>query len=389
MATIVDRRFVKDITVPINRQRFLKRYKDAIRSQVHDYVKDTKIKDIKNKFNKIKIKKNDLLEPSFSFDPKQGTHQHISTGNKQFQKHDKLKKAQGASGQGNGKGQGGKSDDPNYDDLTFTLTKDEFFDLFFDDLGLPNFIKQAFRKEYRLKFKRAGYTKVGSYAKLNLKKTFEHALMRKIAAKNSQKSVPFLDDIDLRYNLFIKQPIYVGKAVMFCVMDISGSMTSQHRFLAKNFYLLLYLFLEKVYNDVTIHFIVYHQVAYEVDEEKFFKVGENGGTEASCALLRVEEIIKEKYADGNTNLYLAHTSDGDNWDTDNEAFATVFTRIAHHFQYIIYIDLMVSRLNRTNLGRLYAKLAKKLHLDYVKLKTILKKRDIYPALRDLFKKQEY
>ena len=384
VATIIDRRFVKDMNVPTNRHRFLQRYKETIKSQVDQHVRKMQIKGIKDSLKQIKIPKNDLLEPSFSFSKTKGIVDYISSGNKNYHKYDKVKKPPKGGGQGNGSGSGSDRD-PTYDDYLFTLSEDEFLDLFFEDLALPNFIKQSFKKEFKLKMKRAGYTKVGTHAKLNLKKTFEHALMRKIVSKRSGKKVPFLDDIDLRYNLFTKQPIEVGKAAMFCMMDVSYSMSDEHRILAKNFYVLLYLFLEKIYKHVELHFIVYHTKGYEVDEKEFFSCKSDGGTLTSSGLDVVAKIIEEKYTDGLTNLYLAHTSDGDNWPADTQVFTKKFIAVQPHFQYIVYLDILAKF--STHLWKTYQQIIKTHRFGNFKGKIVRTKHDIYPALRDLFKKQ--
>ena len=381
MATIVDRRYVKGQSVNTNRQRFLQRYKKTIKSQVDRYVKQTDIRGIKDNFKRINIPRDDLNEPSYSFDRKKGKNTHVTTGNKQYHKNDKLRKPSRSSADSGGSG-------GDYDELTFTLSKEEFLDLFFEDLELPNFIKKSLKKEYKLKMQRAGYTKVGSFSKLNLKKTFEHALMRKIASKASGKKVPYLDDIDLRYNLFTKQPHNVQSAAMFCIMDVSGSMTDTHKYLAKLFYVLLYMFLEKVYKNVTIHFVVYHDNAYQVTEEEFFSVDISGGTQASKSLKKVLAIVEDKYSDGLTNLYFAMASDGDNWTDDTPKFLDLFPQLYPHFQYMMYLDVCIHPLRGgTQLASTYRTLIKKLGSEKIKVKTVSARKDIYPVIKDLFKKQ--
>ncbi|MFR0657341.1 DUF444 family protein, partial [Pantoea sp. SIMBA_079] len=62
--------------------------------------------------------------------------------------------------------------------------------------------------------------------------------------------LPFLDTFDLKYNLLVKQPNPSSKAVMFCLMDVSGSMTQATKDIAKRFFILLYLFLKRNYERI-------------------------------------------------------------------------------------------------------------------------------------------
>ncbi|MCP6133388.1 YeaH/YhbH family protein, partial [Klebsiella pneumoniae] len=102
--------------------------------------------------------------------------------------------------------------------------------------------------------------------------------------------LPFLDTFDLKYNLLVKQPNPSSKAVMFCQMDVSGSMTQATKDIAKRFFILLYLFLKRNYDRIEVVFIRHHTSAREVDEEEFFYSRETGGTIVSSALKMMQEI---------------------------------------------------------------------------------------------------
>ena len=103
--------------------------------------------------------------------------------------------------------------------------------------------------------------------------------------------IPFIDEVDIRYHRHVKEPIPHSKAVMFCLMDVSGSMDQRTKDLAKRFYILLYLFLSRNYDKTEVVFIRHHTSAKEVDEDEFFHSRETGGTLVSCALTLVDEII--------------------------------------------------------------------------------------------------
>ena len=85
---------------------------------------------------------------------------------------------------------------------------------------------------------------------------------------------------------------------MFCLMDVSGSMTEHMKDLAKRFYMLLYVFLKRRYRHVEIVFIRHTDRAEEVDEETFFHGPATGGTVVSTALEEMHEIVRTRYPPG-------------------------------------------------------------------------------------------
>ena len=114
----------------------------------------------------------------------------------------------------------------------------------------------------------------------------------------------------MRFNAFTEQPVPTSQAVMFCLMDVSGSMGEREKDLAKRFYMLLHLFLKRRYEKVDIVFIRHTHDAQEVDEQEFFYSRQSGGTIVSTALDKMLEIQKERYATADWNIYAAQASDG-------------------------------------------------------------------------------
>ncbi len=199
------------------------------------------------------------------------------------------------------------------------------------------------------------------------------------------KRVPFLDTYDLRYNLHLKQPVPTSKAVMFCLMDVSGSMDQHIKELAKRFYLLLYLFLKRNYERTEIVFIRHHTVAKEVDEQEFFYSRETGGTVVSSALKLMAEIIAERYSPNEWNIYGAQASDGDNWNDDSPLCVDVLKKgILPHVQYFSYVE--ITRRDPQALWNEYQKLADAMP-DRFAQRRIADVADIYPVFRDLFQKK--
>ncbi len=196
--------------------------------------------------------------------------------------------------------------------------------------------------------------------------------------------VPFLDDIDLRYHQQILEPVPCSKAVMFCIMDVSGSMDQATKDLAKRFFILLYLFLDRHYEKTDIVFIRHHTVASEVDEHEFFYSRESGGTVVSSALKLTQEVIDERYPTSEWNIYAAQASDGDNWPDDSARCKQLLDNLLPKLQYFAYVEIA----QRDNvLWKSYLSIEAE-HSDTFAMQHITSAADIYPVLRELFRKQD-
>ena len=217
----------------------------------------------------------------------------------------------------------------------FVLSQEEFLDIFFDDLELPDLLRKQMKSSDNFTPVRAGYAISGSLPNMNLTRTMRNSLARRIALKRPHPAklalfeeeiarlvdlddpdsikkraelseqlafqrkrsqrIPFIDPIDVRYNRFDLVPQPVTSAVMFCLMDVSGSMTEHMKDLAKRFYKLLYLFLRRRYKDVDLVFIRHTHMAREVDEETFFFSTETGGTVVSTAFEEMLRVVEQRY----------------------------------------------------------------------------------------------
>ena len=197
--------------------------------------------------------------------------------------------------------------------------------------------------------------------------------------------MPFLDTYDLRYNLHTKEPMPTSKAVMFCVMDVSGSMDQRIKDIAKRFFLLLYLFLKRSYQRTDVVFIRHHTVAKEVDEHEFFYSRETGGTVVSSALKLMQEIVAERYSADEWNIYGAQASDGDNWNDDSPICRQILERsILPEVQYFSYVE--ITRRDHQALWKEYENLSEEF-AEYFAQRRIAEASDIYPVFRDLFQKR--
>jgi uncharacterized sporulation protein YeaH/YhbH (DUF444 family) len=425
MSLIVDKRKSGKNKSVGNRQKFIKRYKHKIKGNIDKIAGDKGITDVL-KDRKVVIDQNDIEEPDFNFDLATGERDLIFPGNKNMQKGDKIRRPpQNDDEEGTG---GSNSRENGFDEFTFTLTKKEFLDIYFGDMELPDFIKESLKGCNKYRWKRTGYSKDGIPPRLDLVKTLKQGLARRIANKKSTLLCPvcwkddlneidktvdisfkyqckecgtrsdgipgdkkqrYLDDIDLRYKHFSKQPFPVKQATMICLMDISGSMGEYEKNIAKKFFLLLYLFLHKVYKTVNVIFVSHTTDAKEVTEEEFFYSTEMGGTIVSSGLRLVNEIIDKRIQLGTTNVYISQASDGDNFMEDDVVSASLVEELLQKVQYFAYIqtesknrkEWKESR-NVNDLIKLYEEIAerhKNLQARHVSSET-----DVYPVLRELF-----
>ncbi|MBL8433643.1 MAG: YeaH/YhbH family protein [Zoogloea sp.] len=420
MVRIIDRRFDSKNKSAVNRQRFMRRFKGQIRKAVADAIDGRSIKDLDNGEN-VSIPARDLSEPQFHHG-RGGVWETIFTGNDQFSSGDQINRPQGGAGGGSGKGKASK-DGEGEDDFVFNLSREEFLDVFFDDLALPDLVKTQLARIHEYKSQRAGFSNDGTPANINVVRSLRGALGRRLALgapfhgklrelqralderlethpdddpevlrlkdeiailRAKLEAIPFIDTFDLRYNNRIKVPKPTTQAVMFCIMDVSGSMDEGKKATAKRFFMLLYLFLTRTYEHIELVFIRHHTVAKEVNEEDFFHSRESGGTVVSSALELMKDILHARYASGAWNIYGAQASDGDNWENDSPHCRELLAeRILPFVQYFAYIEITPG--DPQNLWREYEKLGAA-HRNFA-MQHIEGLPDIYPVFRELFKKK--
>ncbi|GAL10114.1 UPF0229 protein YeaH [Vibrio astriarenae] len=176
-----------------------------------------------------------------------------------------------------------------------------------------------------------------------------------------------------------------SQAVMFCLMDVSGSMDQATKDIAKRFYVLLYLFLNRRYENVEVVFIRHHTQAKEVDEHEFFYSQETGGTIVSSALKLMKEIVDERYPSSEWNIYAAQASDGDNWADDSPRCKELLVnKLLPTCQYYSYIE--ITRRSHQTLWHEYEKVQSE--FSNFAMKNIRSTDDIFPVFRELFAKED-
>jgi uncharacterized sporulation protein YeaH/YhbH (DUF444 family) len=366
--TIIDRRENPKGKSLSNRQRFLERAKHSIKKAAHKAF-DTK--SIGNQEDTvINIENDGTDEPRFRTDPSTGDYDYVLPGNEEFIVGDIIRKPKkkagggsGGDGSGNGKGE---------DDFDFVLSYEEFLDVIFDDLELPDLIKKSEKNAVSFSNRRAGHTTTGMPSNLNVEKTAMAGMARRIALKSPKfkkiheleeelkncqdenrmaaikeeiaslrkraNAIGYLDDVDLRYNNFVKTPKPITQAVMILLMDVSGSMGVHEKTIAKKFFVLLHLFLKRRYENIDVVFVRHHDEAMECDEVEFFNSRETGGTIVSKGYQKIKEIIAERYHSDDWNIYIAQASDGDNSSDDNQNVVKYLVKdllpIAQYFTYL-------------------------------------------------------
>lgn len=417
MNSLIDRRLNGRNKSAVNRERFLRRYKQQIRKAVGDMVRDRSIEDM-DRGGEINLPARDISEPHFRHGPG-GDREIVHPGNREFAKGDTFDRPSGGQGEGGSEPGEGES----VDQFTFSLSRAEFLSLFFDDLELPHLARTQLGDVSQTKWQRAGYTTTGSPSLLSVNRTLRASLARRVSlgmrANTSleeaqarldeaieagrpepelealrqavaewttrAKRVPFLDDMDLRYRHRVAVAAPVARAVMFCLMDVSGSMDENKKDLAKRFYTLLYLFLSRKYEHVDVVFIRHTDNAEEVDEQTFFYDPKSGGTIVLSALELMREIMLERYPPSAWNVYAAQASDGDSFGADAGKSARFLAEyLLPATRYYAYIEVPDSPEARKS--SLWAEYEQE-SAPHFAMRRICERSEIYPVFHDLFKKE--
>lgn len=416
---IVDRRADPPGRGTVNRERFVRRFKDEIKRAADDEFAKRSIKDV-GRGGRITIPGRGLKEPYLHHDSETGNRDFVLPGNREFIPGDTIKRPQGGSGKGSGDG-----DEPGQgegrDEFGFVLSRDEFLSLFFDDLELPNLERTRFGEVTMERTRRAGYSRDGVPGNLAPAMTVRMSIARRIALRGAinrrlaeleeerhgadparcieideeferlvrrRDSLPFLEDVDRRYRSRAPMPAPATRAVMLCLMDVSGSMDEHKKDLAKRFFALLYLFLERKYGQVEVVFVRHTEKAEEVDEQTFFYDPQSGGTLVLPALQLAHQIIDERYTGEQWNVYIAQASDGDCGLDDGRqsaAFADdVLMPLVRYFAYVDIPSVTGWFVRPSDLWQSYEAITSSAFAR----RQVRARSDIWPVFRELFARKE-
>lgn len=420
MANIIDRRLnPRDKTIK-NRQKFIQRSKEQIKKAVKDSIDKGNIADIENGKARVKVKGVD--EPEFHIDPDTGNKKYVMPGNDHFVVGDREDKPKKNSGQGGKEGGLGRSED----DFEFILNPEEYLDFIFEDLELPDLVKKQIKDVTKVKPKRNGFTNTGNPSQLDVVRSLKNSLGRRIGLcrpkdeeilkleeeldqakkardlqlvkllmeqleqlKHKQIAIPWLDPFDVRYRNFTNVPQPMTQAVMFCVMDVSGSMGQNEKDLAKRFFFFLHMFLRRKYEKVEIVFIKHHEEAFEVDEDDFFQSRQSGGTVVSTAINLTRKIINDRYNVNDWNIYVAQVSDGDNYPNDKSKVVDAMQHLLPLVQYFAYVEIHADfsfRYSNSDIWDQYKHLEKE--FAHMQMREARDVKDIWKVFKELFSKEK-
>lgn len=423
---IIDRRLNPGGKSFANRQRFLRRARAQVRRAVREASSQRSIKDA-GKGGEVSIPAGGVHEPHLRRAGEGGVRDYVLPGNKKYVEGDTIPRPE----QGGGRGSRATDSGEGEDEFRFALSDEEYLDLYLEDLELPDMAKRQISGVQSVQWRQAGYMTSGPPSRISVAQTLRRSMSRRIALKRPKadaihalreeiekleregghfdqlvalraelesllartQRIPYIDPVDVRYRRLEATPKPIAKAVMFCLMDVSGSMNEHMKDLAKRFYSLLYLFLNRRYEHVDVVFIRHTHEAQEVDEQTFFYSRETGGTVVSTALFKMQEIVKARYPVDQWNIYAAQASDGDNTSSDNAVvLAQLKDVILPICQYYAYVEVGMDDDDHhpgageptTNLWRAYRRVGDDQPFAMRKVKH---RRDIYPVFRELFSRQ--
>ena len=364
-----------------------------------DILKGRNLKDLDKQGSGVTVSRKNLNQPGFGY-VNQGSWDFVRPGNDRFipgdvVEHERSGRGGGASNEGEGE-----------DDFLVNLDRDEFMNIFFEDLELPDLVRKELAVVLEQTRQNAGFQPTGPSCKLNLVRSYKNSLARRIALSSSLRGelenpetteerkkeieeeiakLPMFEEVDLRYRAVKTVPIPATHATMIALMDNSGSMGQEEKTKARKFFWLLFMFLRRMYDHIDIIFISHTTQAREMPEDEFFDTRESGGTLVSSGLELISSIIKERLK-GKTNIYVAQASDGDNYELDNgTCFEIMEDEILPEVQYFAYIQIDNKINQDMGLWDTYSGLAashKNLQLAMVHFES-----DIFPVFHELFKKK--
>jgi hypothetical protein len=428
---VVDRRLNPGGKSLPNRQRFIRLAKETIKEAVVRSIRERALGEVGGK-EVVSIPMKRIAEPRLHHAGQGGDRDRVFPGNKEFVQGDTLPKPKSGAGE---KGSEGAPDGEGEDDFRFTISAEEYLNVLFEELELPDLAKTQLKDDNTLRFHRAGHSSSGAPSNLNLVRTMRRSLARRIClgrpkpeemealeaeiteleaiadrdadaqarldaaiAERVQlnartRRIAYIDPVDLRFNRFEAKPQPSAQAVMFCLMDVSGSMTEDMKDLAKRFFLLLHLFLTRNYKHVDLVFIRHTSEAKEVDEETFFNSRETGGTVVSTALAEMRRVIDERYPIEDWNIYAAQASDGDNYSSDStKCLQLLDEQVLPICQYFAYVEvhdarqteIFLSSQNVSDLWKSYSTVAGG-HANFA-MRRVFSKADVFPVFHQLFAK---
>jgi sporulation protein YhbH len=367
-----------------DRRRHRQLVEKAIKKNLHEIVAEESIIG-QSKEKKIKIPIRGLKEYQFIYGRNHGG---VGTGTGKEKRGDIIAKDLISRGQG----QGGAGTEEGEEIYETEITIEDLVNYIFDDLNLPYMERKRLSQvETVVSQKRLGYRTKGIPPRLAKKRSVMEKIKRRQSRRRADpeftkdERFPFHEE-DLRYRHIREEKRRQTNAVVFCIMDTSGSMDHTKKYLARSFYFLLYQYLRLKYTEVEVVFVAHTTTAREVREEEFFHRVESGGTFISSGYRKALEIIEERFNPAVWNIYAFHTSDGDNWSEDNELALAAVKELCEVCNLFGYGEIDPDGFHITSpISRLFQDTLAEKNFAMVK---ITDKEDLFPAMKKLLTLEE-
>lgn len=335
-------------------KRHREKQKQVIKKEIKKIISESSII-TRKKGKKVKIPIREIVIPDFRPGTRKDGGENTRTG---------IGQGSGKKGDvigrrpGSGHDPGKPGDMPGEDYIESEVDIEEIIEMMLEDLGLPNLMEKddKAKLEAITGYKISGITRSGPSILLEKRLTGKQGIGRFYAYLETLKEetgrneltcytalkeadgnlgeafrlleegfeaqydevepFPILDRADMRYMNLKEEKTHHSNAVIFAMMDVSASMTTDKKYLARSMLFWINEFLKQIYENVEVRFIVHHARARLVDEDSFFKTGESGGTRCAEAYKLARSLIESHYPTHSWNVYMFHFSDGEDWDSD-------------------------------------------------------------------------
>ncbi|MBS1983485.1 MAG: DUF444 family protein [Bdellovibrionales bacterium] len=224
---------------------------------------------------------------------------------------------EGEAGQQPGKGEAGEGEGQH--DLEVEMSIDELAEILGQELSLPNIQPKGSRDVSSKSTKYTNIHNVGPQSLRHFKRTYREAMKRQVASGTYDPKNPVIVPIrrDLRFRGWAETPRPQTNAVIFYIMDVSGSMGDEQKEIVRTEAFWIDTWLRSQYRNIDRRYIIHDAAAREVDQDTFYRVRESGGTLISSAYRLMVDIIKKDYPAADWNIYPFQFSDGDNWSGED------------------------------------------------------------------------
>jgi len=217
----------------------------------------------------------------------------------------------------------------------------EIVEMMLEDLGLPWL--ESKENQVEIETEETVFQDIaekGLQPNVDLRRTMIENLKR-----NSIAGKPIFGKImpdDLRYRVWENVIEKHSNAAVILIMDRSGSMTDDKKYIVKSFFFWMVNFLRLKYKNVEVVFIAHDTEAREVEEKNFFDIADYGGTRISSGLELAKSILEARFPKKIWNNYVFSFSDGENWDSDNEKCIELFKELLGLCQAVGYGEVEYS-----------------------------------------------